>query len=67
MRVLASEINLHFVSERITEMWAEKAVPSEKGVGRKATRNGMSSFPKALDTHKNISATWSFHLTSSRL
>lgn len=43
IRPLANQINLHFVSNGITEMWAMKGVPSKKGVERKP-RNGMPSF-----------------------
>lgn len=57
MRALASQINLHFVSERIKEMWAGKGVPFKKGAEKKVTRNGISSFPEALDFHEIISAT----------
>ena len=58
MRVLASQISLHFVTERIKEMWAEKGVPSKKGAEKKVTSNEISSFPEALDSHEIISATW---------
>lgn len=40
-------------------MWAEKGVPFRKGAEKKVTRNGISSFPEALDSHEIISATWS--------
>lgn len=54
MLALASQINLHFATERITEMWTEKGVSSAKGVERRAMGNGMSSFPKAPDSCKTF-------------